>query len=156
MGRVEKALVQYGQPSSHPGLPWDWIDAQLTGAGTYWTSIAGEGTPHPRPVWGVWLDEVLSLSIGSPRLVSSAKPGASIAVHLDSGTDVVIVEGVVEGPSVDASVVAAYDAKYTWTYDVAEYGPLTAVHPTSVLAWQSAGWAGRDGFTATARWTWPR
>jgi hypothetical protein len=75
-------------------------------------------------------------------------------VHLDSGTDVVIVEGVVEAKTVDPGLISAYDAKYTWMYDVDAYGPLTSIRPRTVLAWRSAGWAGRDGFTATNRWRW--
>jgi hypothetical protein len=104
-------------------------------------------------VWGVWADEVLHLSIGSPQL-AAARPGTPATVHLDSGTDVVIVEGTVQAKTVDPAVVAAYDTKYTWTYDVDAYGPLTSIRPRLVLAWRSAGWAGRDGFTATGRWRW--
>jgi hypothetical protein len=104
-------------------------------------------------VWGIWTDEVLHLSIGSPKLMA-AQTGSPIAVHLDSGTDVVIVEGSVESKTVDPDLIAAYDAKYTWNYDVSTFGPLTSIRPHVVLAWRSAGWAGRDGFTATGRWRW--
>lgn len=154
MRRVEETLIQYGQPSDQPALPWDWVDAQLADAGTYWTSVVCAGTPHPRPVWGVWIDELLHLSIGSPRLAALAQTGASTAVHLESGTDVVILEGTVVGSSDDAAAVAAYDSKYAWAYDVAESGPLTSIRPKVVLAWRAAGWAGSDGFTTTGRWRW--
>jgi hypothetical protein len=75
-------------------------------------------------------------------------------VHLDSGTDVVILEGRVESRSVDPELIAAYESKYTWKYDVDAYGPLTSIRPHTVLAWRSAGWAGRDGFIETNRWRW--
>jgi len=150
---VEETLIQYGQPSASPGLEWAWVDAQLTEAGTYWASIGSTDRPHPRPVWGIWVDEMLHLSIGSPKLVG-AQTGSLTAVHLDSGTDVVIVEGVVESRIVDPILIAAYDAKYTWKYDVGTYGPLTSIRPQAVLAWRSAGWAGRDGFVVTNRWRW--
>ncbi|HTH06990.1 MAG TPA: hypothetical protein VL916_14020, partial [Ilumatobacteraceae bacterium] len=74
---------------------------------------------------------------------------------LPDGLDVVIVEGAITGPTSDAAVVAAYDDKYDWKYDLAQYGPFTAVTPTDVLAWRAAGPAGRDGFAETGRWTWP-
>jgi hypothetical protein len=96
---------------------------------------------------------MLHLSIGSPTL--AAAPNGSLAtVHLDSGTDVVIVEGVVESKTVDPGLIATYDAKYTWVYDVDAYGPLTSIRPHTVLAWRSAGWAGHDGFIAANRWRW--
>jgi hypothetical protein len=151
--RVEETLVQYGQASNSPALEWAWVDAQLTEAGTYWTSAGTRDQPHPRPVWGIWVHEMLHLSIGSPTLAAS--PTGSLAtVHLDSGTDVVIVEGVVESKTMDPGLIAAYDAKYTWVYDVGAYGPLTSIRPQRVLAWRTAGWAGHDGFVATNRWRW--
>ncbi len=153
MHRVEETLIQYGNPSTHPGLEWAWVDTQLTEAGTYWVSTGAARHPHPRPVWGVWADEMLHLSIGSPRL-AAARLGTPMTVHLDSGTDVVIVEGKVEAPTVDPALIAAYDTKYTWTYVVATYGPLISIRPQLLLAWRSAGWAGRDGFIATSRWRW--
>jgi hypothetical protein len=151
--RVSETLLQFGQPSAHPGLEWCWVDAQLTDAGTYWVSMDANRHPHPRPVWGVWADEVLYLSIGSPKL-AAARRGTLTTVHLDSGTDVVIVEGVVGAKTGDPALVAAYDTKYTWTYDVEAYGPLTSIRPHVVLGWRSDGWAGRDGFTVTGRWRW--
>jgi len=72
-----------------------------------------------------------------------------------SGTDVVILEGAASIPAGAPAqiVVDAYDAKYEWRYDLAEYGPFTVVRPERVLAWHSAGWAGRDGFKQSGRWT---
>jgi hypothetical protein len=123
-------------------------------AGTYWVVMHGasEVCPHPRPVWGVWSESRLCLSIGSPSIRSRAVRGAPVAVHLDSGTDVVIVNGTVRSTTTAAALISMYDAKYDWTYEVAEYGPLTVVVPNDVLAWRSAGWAGRDGFEKTGRW----
>jgi hypothetical protein len=40
-----------------------------------------------------------------------------MTVHLDSGTDVVIVEVAVAGKAADAALVAAHDTKYSWSYD---------------------------------------
>jgi hypothetical protein len=142
----------YGEPSQVAPLEWSWVQAQLAAAGTYWVVAAGGGHPHPRPVWGVWLDEVLHLSIGSPVIARLLRAEPSVTVHLDSGVDAVVVEGAAGGPVDRAAVLAAYDAKYDWSYSVDEYGPLTSVVPSTVLAWRSAGWAGRDGFLATGRW----
>jgi hypothetical protein len=142
----------YGLPSDHEPLDWSWVEGQLLGSGIYWTVARTDGHPHPRPVWGVWQSPRLYLSIGTPALRRALAVDPSITVHLESGTDVVIVEGRVEGPCKDARVIAVYDEKYDWSYDVAEYGPLTEVAPSSVLAWQASGWAGRESFTRSGRW----
>jgi hypothetical protein len=148
-------LRMYGNVSSGSQLAWSWVDARLTDAEIYWVDVAGSGArPHPRPVWGVWRDEAVHLSIGTPAIRRAAEPGVGATVHLDSGIDVVIVEGEVVGDTEAADVIAAYDSKYDWKYDLAQYGPLTTIRPTSVLAWRAAGPAGRDGFQHTGRWTW--
>jgi hypothetical protein len=146
----------FGQASDAAPLEWSWVDAALAGAPDYWViaPTPADGVhPHPRPVWGVWLDEQLYLSIGSPAIARATVTGAPVTVHLDSGVDVVIVEGDVAGPTDAADVIAAYDRKYDWTYTVDEYGPLTTVTPRRVLAWRSGGFAGRDGFVQSGRWT---
>ena len=145
----------FGAASTDAALDWSWVQQQLTDAETYWVDVAGSGArPHARPVWGVWRDDRLHLSIGTPAIRRAATPGAAATIHLPDGLDVVIVEGAVTGPTSDAGVVAAYDAKYDWKYDLAQYGPFTTVSPTDVLAWRAAGPAGRDGFAETGRWTW--
>jgi hypothetical protein len=153
MERRRATLRLYREPSDTPSLDWEWVDDQLTVAGTYWVVTPTQTQPHPRPVWGIWRDDRLHLSVGSPTLADTMLPTTPVTVHLDSGTDVVIVEGHVAGPSTDSELIAAYDAKYTWEYEVEQYGPLTTIVPTEILAWRSGGWAGRDGFQETGRWT---
>lgn len=152
MEPIAESLSFYGSPSDCAALPWSWVDHELSVAGTYWVVPRTTSAPHPRPVWGVWLDHQLLLSIGSAVVARQLVDDPTTTVHLDSGTDVVIVEGLVEGESVAPDAVAAYDQKYDWSYTVDEYGPLTVVAPTVVLAWRSAGWAGRDGFQTAGRW----
>ncbi len=142
----------YGAPSDGSPLEWEWVDGQLRTAGTYWVVTNGDRRPHPRPVWGVWQDELLHLSIGSPVISRLLRRDTDVVVHLDSGVDVVVVEGSVAGPSDDALVLGVYDEKYDWSYTVDEYGPLTRIAPRVVMAWRSAGWAGRDGFQQASRW----
>ena len=155
MGATYEPLRMFGAPSANSQLAWSWVEQQLTDAETYWVDVAGAGPlPHARPVWGVWLDEQLHLSIGTPAIRRAAKPGAGATVHLPDGLDVVIVEGEIAGPTSGAEVIAAYDKKYDWTYDLEQYGPFTTIDPSNVLAWRAAGPAGRDGFAHTGRWTW--
>jgi len=153
MERTDRALRLYTQPSDRPTLPWSWVDGELTAAPTYWVVPAGSTRPHVRPVWGVWRNERIHLTVGSPEIRRRAVPGAGFTVHLDSGIDVVIVEGEVVEPTEDPDVIHAYNAKYDWVYDLAAYGPFMTIAPVDVLAWRVAGPAGRDSFQTTGRWT---
>ena len=155
MGSTYEPLRMYGALSTSDPLEWSWVEDQLGRAELYWVDVtASAARPHPRPVWGVWSSERMHLSIGTPSIRRAAEPGAGATVHLESGLDVVIVEGEVVGTNDAADVIAAYDAKYDWHYDLAQYGPLTTVAPRDVLAWRAGGPGGRDGFRKTGRWTW--
>jgi hypothetical protein len=113
----------------------------------------GHQHPHPRPVWGVWHQERLHLSLGSPTLRRAIQEEAAVTVHLDSGTDVVIVEGLARpGNGTSTELVQVYDQKYDWVYDASRYGDLMVVEPKRVLAWRTTGWAGRDSFQTTGCW----
>lgn len=57
----------------------------------------------------------------------------------------------VAGAAADPEIINAYNQKYDWDYDTARYGPLRCVEPATILAWRTAGWAGRDGFQQTGR-----
>jgi hypothetical protein len=149
----ERTLSMYGQPSEIAPLEWDWVDQELAASGAYWVIAIGGGRyPHPRPVWGVWHGEQLNLSVGSPVLQRALSAGSAVSVHLESGTDVVILEGDIAGSTTAPEVIDAYDRKYEWSYDANEYGPLTIVTPTTILAWRASGWAGRDSFQQTGCW----
>jgi hypothetical protein len=95
----------------------------------------------------------LHLSIGSPTLLRAIREEPAVTVHLDSGTDVVIVEGLITTPALTTPAqIQAYNQKYDWDYQLLELGELTHVEPKRVLAWRSAGWAGRDSFQSTGCW----
>ncbi len=88
----------------------------------------------------------------SPAVRRVIADQGKLTVHLDSGTEVVIVEGDVAPSTTDPDVIAAYDTKYDWRYDAATYGLLAIVVPRTVLAWRAAGPAGRDGFRQASKW----
>ncbi|MFZ6004662.1 MAG: hypothetical protein ACOYXM_12120 [Actinomycetota bacterium] len=85
-------------------------------------------------------------------IARSLEGNPEVTVHLDSGTDVVIVEGRVSGLTEAPDLLDRYNRKYGWTYTIEQYGPLTTIAAKTVMAWRSAGWAGRDGFQRTGRW----
>jgi hypothetical protein len=155
MDPIAEPLTMYGALSAADDLDWEWARDQLAAAGTYWVVARPRATPHPRPVWGVWLEDRVYLSLGSPLLRAELADDPRVAVHLDSGTDVVVLEGRVTGERADDAVVREYDHKYDWDYDADEYGPFTEITPETVVAWRAGGWAGRDGFNATARFRFP-
>jgi len=120
-------------------LSWGWATERLSRARNYWIATTRpDGRPHSRPVWGVWLDTTLYFSTGSlaaQNLVS--RP--AITVHLESGSEVVIIEGVAEKVT-DASlveqVVHLYNQKYHWNLDPKQLdGPFYAVRPQVAFGW---------------------
>src|SRR4051812_11803702 len=111
MAADERALRFYGSPSPAEPLEWSWVAGELERAGTYWVIGRGDGPPHPRPVWGVWLDDSLRLTLGSPVLRRVLADDPTVTVHLGSGTDVVIVEGRAVPGDIDPANLRAYDAK---------------------------------------------
>src|SRR3954453_23232210 len=77
-------------------LPWRWATARLEAARTYWIATTRpDERSHTRPVWGVWLDNAFYFTTGSLAARNlETRPG--ITMHLESGEEVVIVEGVAE------------------------------------------------------------
>jgi hypothetical protein len=105
----------YGISTDAEGLvPWTWAEERLVAARNYWiSSVRPDGGPHTAPVWELWIDGAVVFGtspasrkgrnlLGDPRAV----------VHLESGDEVVVLEGDVERIELDESLADAYDAKY--------------------------------------------
>jgi hypothetical protein len=120
-------------------LPWAWATERLTEARNYWIATTRpEGKPHSRPVWGVWLDDIFYFSTGS-LAAQNLTTRPAITIHLESGREVVIIEGVAE-PVRDAArveqVVSLYNQKYNWNVDPYNLpGPFYAVRPQVAFGW---------------------
>jgi PPOX class probable F420-dependent enzyme len=102
--------------------------ARLREARNYWlTTTRPDGRPHAMPVWGVWLDGALWFGTG----LESVK-GRNLArdprclMHLESGDDVVILEGRAERAEDDAAY-AAYSEKYDMPADAESFAALPQV-----------------------------
>ena len=115
----------YGVPASPEGmLPWNWANERLERARNYWVCpTRPDGRPHAVPVWGVWVDEALYFG-GGPRTQRNLKANPAVVVHLESGDDVVILEGIAEeftdpDPALFARFADASAAKYGWRPDTA-------------------------------------
>jgi pyridoxine/pyridoxamine 5'-phosphate oxidase len=133
----------YGIATGDDGqLPWDWVVEQLTAARSYWiVSSRADGRPHAIPVWGLWLDAAVLFSTDPDSTKArnlAARP--DLVVHLDSGDEVVVIEGRAErvaGADLPGGFVDAYDAKYGHRIDTSNpmFG-FYRVRPQRVLAWR--------------------
>jgi hypothetical protein len=132
-------LPGYGAPTSPEGmLPWSWAEERLAAAHNYWVATSG---PHASPVWAVWRDRGLVFSC-SPRSRKARELGRDpwVVVHLESGAEVVIVEGTAQRIEPDDELLAAYSAKYGPTDP--GIGDWYRVTPRRVLAWTEAAYPG--------------
>jgi PPOX class probable F420-dependent enzyme len=134
----------YGIPSHSRGmLSLEHVEGCMAEARHYWVAtVRPDGRPHATPVWGLWVDGALYFGVApGTRKARNLAQNPNVAVHLESGEDVVIVEGVAE-------VVTDPDPGLVdrlFTSSVAKYGMGSrdvegsyVVRPRVVLAW-SAG-----------------
>ena len=134
----------YRFPESSAGLlPWSHAEQRLQAARYYWlTTTRPDGRPHVTPLWGVWVARALFLD-GSPktRWARNLVVNPRASVHLESGSDVVIVEGVVEdlvtAPDLGTAVIDAWNIKYgRLAPNPAENG-IFRFRPSTARAWST-------------------
>jgi hypothetical protein len=139
----------YGLPATTQGLlSWDEVERRLVRSKNYWlATVRPDGTPHSVPRWGVWVDRRFYYD-GSPatRHVRNLEKNPAVSLTLESGTEVVIVEGESIATSADPShlgpkLAAAFE-KYAPEYaPTAESwageggGGLRVITPRRALAW---------------------
>jgi PPOX class probable F420-dependent enzyme len=110
----------YGVPTDGSGgerLPWSWAVEQLASSRNYWIATTRpDGRPHAAPVWGLWLDDAVWFSTArSSQKARNLARTPAVVVHLESGDEVVILEGEVEEARDREALerfADAYDAKY--------------------------------------------
>ena len=145
-------------------LPWSWAAEQLTIARHYWvTSIRENGFPQARPVDGVWMDDVLGLSIGHGGVQrAKQRPDGrfDVTVHTESAADVVIIEGTLErvvgqgrADRLPVTDGVAFDAsRAAELYKVKYDEDIPGVVNFAVVLQIVYGWRDDDVKTAT-KWT---
>jgi hypothetical protein len=113
----------YGLLDASAGLlPWEWAEARLAGARTWWVStVGGHGThtqpvcPHTQPVWGLWADDRGWFSTGPDSRKArnmAINPMCTIAIEHDGGH--VVVEGSTDRRPLPSALIAVYREKYEW------------------------------------------
>ena len=152
------AMQDYGISDEPDGLlPWSYASQQLTAARNYWIgSTRPDGRPHAAPVWGVWLDGVLYFGTGSGSVKArnlAANP--ALVVHLESGDEVVILEGEAQwltdvDPALWERIADHYAAKYPGFRPdpPSPQGPFVALRPKIAF-----GWLEQDFVRSATRWT---
>jgi hypothetical protein len=156
----------YGLPDDDDGmLEWSWAEERLTVAMNYWIStVRPNGRPQASPVWGVWHEGVLYFDgSGETRRMKNIAANPEVSVHLESGDEVVILEGRSESAAVPPArdfaekLAALYKAKYVdHAYapepDQWDEGGLYFVRPRKVLGWMLK--PGMEFGRTYTRWRW--
>jgi PPOX class probable F420-dependent enzyme len=123
-------------------LPWGWAVQRLEATRNYWVSTTRpDGSPHAMPVWGVCIEGlVLFGTSAESRKARNLARDPRVVIHVESGEETVIVEGVVE--DIPAELVEpmrdAYEAKYDWRPRPEEGGPYYVVRPRVAFAWRES------------------
>ena len=130
-------------------LPWSHAEQRLTQAKNYWIcSVRPNGRPHAIPKWAAWVQGKLYFD-GSPETRHNRNLALNpfVSVHLESGDDVLILEGTVQvlvKPDRDLTtqIASAYTAKYKEagyapSPDQWDAGGLSELTPRSIIAWTS-------------------
>lgn len=131
----------YGIAPRKKYLPWSHAERRLVNSRNYWICTSRpDGRPHSIPVWGFWLEGALYFGTArTSRKALNLKHKPEVSVHLESGDDVVILEGTAVEIS-DQEAVAKLDAPSKKKYKM----PATVmpgesvcyrVRPRIVLAW---------------------
>jgi Pyridoxamine 5'-phosphate oxidase len=141
---------------------WPEIARLLAPARNYWLhTTAGSGRPQVTPVWGAVVGEDLyHYSERSTVKARNLRMDPRVAVHLESGADVVIVHGSLTdlgSPAGFPDVVDAFAVKYD---DPAEQPFLPGSNPTfdvlyRLVARTALLWSLPDSEASTRRWSAP-
>lgn len=135
---------------------WAEIRAKVADARSWWVcSTRVDGRPHAMPVWGVWIDDRPVFATGRATIKArNLLAGPAVTVHLESGDDVVIIEGravKVAFGDLPASLTDSYNQKYGTELDLDDPGSVFfAIEMRRVFSWDEA----RFVETAT-RWQFP-
>lgn len=129
-------------------LEWSWAEERLVASMNYWIStVRPSGRPHATPVWGIWHEGALYFD-GSDqtRRMKNIAANPEISINLESGDEVVILEGTAASAEVPPQraltekLAALYSAKYAAhayspSPDQWDAGGLYVMRPRKALGW---------------------
>ncbi len=124
-------------------LPWSHAEARLVRSHSYWIcTTRADGRPHAMPVWGVWVEGAMYFGTGVETIkAKNITRNPAVVVHLESGDDMVHVEGTAEKADVaDKVLCGKLNREYKRKYKMPMLGMpgsvIYRVRPRIVLAWQ--------------------
>lgn len=136
--------------------PWSDAVERLAAARNYWICTSRrDGRPHASPVWGLWLDDAVWFSTSRESLKGrnlARDPRA--VVHLESGDDVVILEGEAEDVrdlEARERFADAYEPNYGFRPDPAAGSAVYRLPPRVAQTWDE-----RDYPSTATRWVFER
>jgi hypothetical protein len=121
-------------------LPWSWANERLERAKNFWVvTVRPDGRPHAVPVWGAFVEQRFYFD-GGGRKATNLRSNPHVAVHLESGDEVVSLEGIydktsVPDPALFQRIRASYRARYEYQPETPEQ--LYVIKPTFVLGWSN-------------------
>ncbi|HKE04151.1 MAG TPA: pyridoxamine 5'-phosphate oxidase family protein [Blastocatellia bacterium] len=146
----------YGIPKDKKGLlPWSHVTERMAEAQNYWVcTVSPDGRPHATPVWGLWVDDRLYFG-GSPntRRNRNLAENPAVCVHLESGSDVIIVHGDAQelrapDRSLVTRLIEVSKSKYGYAPKPEDYDQTPGTYvlrPRWALAWS-------QGLKDATRW----
>lgn len=149
----------YGVPVHNKGLlSWQDTVQKLEKSINYWVATTRpDGRPHVMPVWGLWVNGAFYFGGDrSSRKSRNLAANPAVVVHLESGNDVVIVEGIATEVSNREELEPVRDAS------LKKYGMaggsgnsptevVYAVRPQVAFAWRISEFP-----KSATRWSFPR
>ncbi|HYL10865.1 MAG TPA: pyridoxamine 5'-phosphate oxidase family protein [Candidatus Acidoferrales bacterium] len=131
----------YGPRKRKEYLPWSHAEERLARSRNYWICTSRpDGRPHSIPLWGIWIEGALYFGTArSTRKAHNLEHNPAVSVHLESGDDVVILEGravEVSDPATFKKLDAASRVKYNMPLVmIPGESVMYCVRPRVVLAW---------------------
>ena len=137
----------YGIKPRKEYLPWSHPRERLEGSRNYWVcTVRPDGRPHSIPVWGFWMDDALYFGTAqTTRKARNLAHNPAVSVHLESGDDVIILEGTaveVRDQAIFKKIDAACRTKYKMPLMIIPESVLYCVRPRVVLAWKESDFPG--------------
>ncbi|MCO6452961.1 MAG: pyridoxamine 5'-phosphate oxidase family protein [Caldilineales bacterium] len=129
-------------------LPWSWAQERLISARNYWVcTTRPDGRPHASPVWGIWLDDSFLFGTDAQsRKALNLITNPAVVVHLESGDEVLVLEGVAREER-DKDLLQRYADAYWDKYEIRlgidDVGVMTfRLKPSNALGWLESDFPG--------------
>jgi len=131
---------------------WEFVEERMLAARNYWlASVRPDGRAHVTPLWGLW--QFGSFFFGTDKRSQKAQNLAvnpSAVVHLESGDEVVILEGQVQIEN-NKKLLKNLASKYQQKYEVDALRPPAAIYRLRLQ--RAFAWLESDFPSTATRWT---